>query len=381
MKVVIAPDSFKGALSAPEVAEAIASGLRRVFPDAECALLPVADGGEGTAAALASATGGELLAESVTGPLGEPVEARWALLGDGRTAVVELAEAAGLTLVPADRRDPRVTTTRGVGELLLAAARHPGVSRLLVGLGGSATNDGGAGILHALGFRLRTAAGEELPPGGAALAHLASVETTGMALPRALEVVIACDVDNPLAGPRGASAVFGPQKGATPDDVARLDAALAHYASKMAETTGRDVSAVPGAGAAGGAAAGLLWAFPEAQLRPGIDLVLDAVDFEARLRGADLVLTGEGRLDAQTLGGTVVAGVARRARAAGVPAVGAIVGGLAPDVDLGGLERRLGVAAVMPLAPGPCTLEESVAATRVWLADAAERAARWMRII
>jgi glycerate kinase len=382
MKVVIAPDSFKGAISAPDAARAIARGWERVFPDAECVRLPVADGGEGTAATLAAATGGTLHEVMVTGPLGDDgprAAARWALLGDRETAVVELAEAAGLTLVPPERRDPKHTTTRGVGELLRAAARYPGVRRVLVALGGSATNDGGAGILQALGVRLRDAAGNELPPGGAALARLASADASEAETLEGVEVVIACDVDNPLTGPRGASAVFGPQKGATPADVALLDSALAHYATVLEKAPHPWSRDTPGAGAAGGTAAGLLWAFPQAQLHPGIQIVLDATDFDRHVQGAALVLTGEGRLDAQTLGGKVVAGVARRAGAAtgGTVPVGAIVGAVAPDVDPALLARTLGVGAVIPLAPGPCTLEESVANAEPWLADAAERAARW----
>ncbi len=322
MKIVLAPDSFKGSLSAPDVAGAMAEGLRRVWPDALCVPLPVADGGEGTADALAAATGGKMFAATVTGPLGEPVAARWALLGDEAAAVVELAEAAGLTQISPERRDPKQTTTRGVGELLLRAARHPGVRRILVGLGGSATNDGGAGLLRALGVRLLDEAGRDLPEGGAALAGLASLDTSGLLLdPSAVEVVIACDVDNPLTGPRGASAVFGPQKGATAEDVPLLDAALAHYGAVLARA-GRAVADIPGAGAAGGTAAALLWLFPAATLRPGIEIVLDAVRFEEHLHEADLVLTGEGRLDAvEQLGGKVATGERRPARrAAGVPA-------------------------------------------------------------
>jgi glycerate kinase len=374
LKVLFAPDSFKGSLSAPEAARAMAEGWRRVWPSAECVLLPVADGGEGTLDALVTATGGRAVTKIVTGPLGEPVTARWGLLGDGETAVVELAEAAGLTLVPPARRDPKVTTTYGVGELLLSAATHPGVRRVIVGLGGSATNDGGAGILAALGMRFLDVQGQVLPPGGAALAELASLDRSGLRLdPAAVDLLIACDVDNPLTGPRGASAIFGPQKGATVEDVARLDAALANFARVASRVP------IPGSGAAGGAAFGLLYLFPEAVLRPGIGLVLDAVGFDRHLSGTDLVLTGEGRLDAQTLGGKTVAGVAARAKRAGVP-VGAVVGALGPDVDLIALAEKAGVDALMPLPPGPCALEEAMANAEAWLADATERAARWMRL-
>ncbi|MFM7320971.1 MAG: glycerate kinase, partial [Armatimonadota bacterium] len=278
--------------------------------------------------------------------------------------------AAGLGLVPQVRRDPATTTTFGVGELLLAAAEAPGIRHLIVGLGGSATNDGGAGILQAAGWRLLDAAGRVLPPGGAALAALDRIETGSPDPWRNLEsVVIACDVSNPLCGSDGASAVFGPQKGADPAAVARLDAALAHFA------TIAGAPSFPGAGAAGGAAYGLRLLFPEAHVRPGIEIVLDAVDFDARLRGADLVVTGEGRLDAQTGGGKAVSGVVARASRAGVPVV-AIVGGFDPSISPG----KLGLAAVLPSVPGPVGLVESIRNGADWIVDAAERAAHWVRL-
>jgi glycerate kinase len=433
MKILLAPDSFKGALSASRAAQAMADGLRRVWPDAEIVQLPIADGGEGTLDALVTATKGQTFTQTVTGPLGTSVSARWGLLGDGATAVVELAEAAGLTLVPADQRDPKTTTTYGVGELLHTALAYPGVRRVIVGLGGSATNDGGSGLLSALGMRFLDAQGDSLSPGGAPLANLATVDTSTLFLdPASLELLIACDVDNPLTGPRGASAIFGPQKGATPEDIMVLDAALERMAGVLeglveivrlapfplplppasgagvsnsdtpeasvmvisspsgtpapdAGGRGRGkganltISTKPGSGAAGGTAFGLLWLFPKATLQPGIDLILDAIGFEDHLRGADLVLTGEGRLDGQTLGGKAVAGVARRAHAADVP-VGALVGGIGADVDAARLAQEAGIHAVLPLAPGPCTLDESIANTAAWLTDAAERAARWMTL-
>lgn len=337
MKVLICPDSFKGALAAPEVASAVAAGWQRVFPAATLSLLPVADGGEGTLDVLLSATGGRRLSETVTGPLGAPVEAAWGLLPDN-TAVVELAQAAGLGLVPRERRDPKHTTTYGVGELLKHATRA--TDRLLVTLGGSATNDGGAGILEAFSYQPQ--------PG-----HT---------------VRIACDVDNPLTGPRGASAVFGPQKGATQSDIALLDARLETLRDRLG------LPEQPGDGAAGGAAYGLRWLFPGAQLMPGIDLVLDALNFERHCTGASLILTGEGRLDSQTLGGKVVAGIARRARPFGVPVV-ALVGSLSPEVT-GTLLADAGITAAFPLAPGPCSLTDAIENTTPWLADTAERLAR-----
>ena len=337
MKVLLCPDSFKGALSAPEVAAAMCTGWRRVFQNPLLVLLPLADGGEGTLDVLLSATGGEPFTESVTGPLGEPIEASWGLLPDG-TAVIELAQAAGLTLVPPDQRDPKRTTTRGVGELLRQAMRH--TNKLLITLGGSATNDGGAGILEVFDYQQQ--------PG--------------------YEVRIACDVDNPLTGPRGASKVFGPQKGATPGDVKLLDAALVRFTQVLGQPE------QPGDGAAGGAAYGLRWLFPGARLVPGIDLVLDALGFEAHCKGTNLILTGEGRLDSQTLGGKVVAGVARRAKAHGVPVI-ALVGSIGSDVT-GEALHTAGITATFPLAPGPCTLDESLRNTALWLADTSERVAR-----
>jgi glycerate kinase len=370
MKVLFAPDSFKGSLSAAEAAQAMASGWKRVFPDAQTLLLPVADGGEGTRAALIEATGGRNVSCTVTGPRGAAVEAAWGLLGDGRTAVVELADAAGLTLLTAEQRDPKVTTTYGVGELFRNAVSFPGVNRVIVGLGGSATNDAGAGLLAALGMRFWDGEGQELALGGAALSHLARVDRTGLFVePDAVEVLIACDVDNPLTGPRGASAIFGPQKGATPADVALLDAALERFATVMAFD-----ATTPGSGAAGGTAAGLLTLFPKARLAPGIDLVLDALHFETHLSHASLVVTGEGRLDGQTLGGKVVAGVGRRARDRQVPAL-AIVGSLTGDVSRTALREQAGMTAVLPATPRPCTLDEAMHNAALWLADAAERAA------
>ena len=246
MRIVIAPDSFKGSLSALAVAEAMERGARAVFPDAEVAKVPIADGGEGTVEALVAATRGRLEERTVRGPLGEPVRARWGVLGDGETAIIEMAAASGLPLVPKNRRDPRLTTTYGTGELVRAAL-DAGLSKLIVGIGGSATNDGGAGLARALGVLFLDATGAALPEGGAALARLARLDLTGLD-PRlaAAQVLVACDVDNPLTGPRGASAVYGPQKGATPEMVQELDRALEHYAAIAQAATGRDVAKLPG---------------------------------------------------------------------------------------------------------------------------------------
>ncbi len=358
MKILIAPDSFKGSLTAREAAHAMATGIRAVRPDAETVLLPLADGGEGTLDALVAATAGRWQAARVTGPRGEPVETAWGLLGpDGGTAVVEMAMAAGLTLVPAGQRDPHRTTTFGVGELLRLAGAS-GARRVVVGLGGSATNDGGAGAMQALGVRFLDAQGAPLPTplAGADLARLARIDATGLAFPPDVEVVIASDVTNPLLGPTGASHVYGPQKGADAATVAALDAALAHYARVIYRDLGVDVADLPGAGAAGGLGAGLM-AFLGARMHSGIDLVLDTVRFDEHLRHADWVLTGEGRIDAQTLHGKTIAGVLRRCRAASVPALA--FGGSVDDAASDALAAQ-GLVAAFPIVPGPMSLEEAM---------------------
>jgi glycerate kinase len=315
VRIVIAPDSFKGTLSADGAATAIAAGIARVLPGADLVLRPVADGGEGTVAAALRA-GYAARTASVTGPDGRPVEAAFAL--DGTTAVVELAAAAGLGLleVPA----PMTATTRGVGELLLAALES-GARRIVLGLGGSATTDGGAGMLQALGARLLDAAGDDIGPGGAGLATLARIDLAGLD-PRLPEtrIVVATDVDNPLTGPSGAAAVFAPQKGATPAEVALLDAALSRYASSLMHAVGAWVERRRGAGAAGGTAAGAM-AVLGAEVESGAAMVCDLVGLDAALDGADLVVTGEGAFDAQTLRGKAPSEVAARARSAGVPCV------------------------------------------------------------
>lgn len=370
MKIVVAPDSYKESLSALDVATEIEAGIKQALPDAEVVKVPVADGGEGTVQAMVDATGGRYESRSVIGPLGQPVSARFALLGDGATAVVEMAEASGLHLVTPDQRDPRVTTTFGTGELILAAL-DMGVTHLILGLGGSATNDGGAGMVQALGARLLDATGTPLPPGGAALAQLASIDIRDLDHRLGqLTVEVACDVDNPLCGPKGASAVFGPQKGASDDVVAELDAALAHYAECLLHQLGQDVAAVPGAGAAGGMGAAAL-AFLGATLRPGIEIVLDTVGLDEQLVGADLVITGEGRIDSQTIHGKTPMGVARRAKALDIPVIG-LAGSLSDDVDV---VHAHGIDAVFSVLPRPLTLEEALVNARPFLRQAARNVA------
>jgi len=371
MRIVIAPDSFKGSLSAAEAAAAMGRGTRAAFPDAEIVEVPMADGGEGTVDALVAGTGGRIITHTVTGPLGQTVEARFGLLGDGTTAALEMAAASGLLLVPKEQRDPRITTTYGTGELIRAAL-DLGVGRIVCGIGGSATNDGGAGMIQALGAKLLKADGTPVSPGGAGLLELDRIDLSGLD-PRLaqVELLIACDVDNPLCGPRGASAIYGPQKGATPEMIALLDKALGHMADIMARDVGRDVRNQSGAGAAGGLGAGFM-GYLNARLRPGIEVVMDAVRMETLLETADLVVTGEGRTDGQTLAGKVPMGVARRAARFGVPAV-VVSGAVTPDADA---LMTHNVAALLSIADGPITLDEAMAHAAELLERASARALR-----
>ena len=371
MKIVIAPQGFKAGLSGLEAAEAIARGVLAAVPDAETVLAPVADGGDGTLNALVDATGGQVFTSVVTGPLGQALEARWGVMGDGATAVIEMALASGLALVPQRRRNPRVTTTAGTGEILKEALDR-GYTRIIVGLGGSATNDGGAGMASALGARFLDASRSPLPSGGGALARLDRIETAG--LHPALEdatIIAATDVTNPLCGPDGASAVFGPQKGANPDMVRELDAALFNYARVVARDLGRDVSEQPGAGAAGGLGAGLM-AFTGATLQSGIDMVCEVLGFDEALQGADLVITGEGRADHSTIFNKAPVGVARHAQAHGVPTV-LLAGSLGP-----GHEELYdhGLAAVVCIADRPMSFEVSLSRSAELLEAATESALR-----
>ena len=371
MRIVISPDSYKGSVSALGVAQAMKRGIRRVFPDAEISLAPIADGGEGTVEALVTATGGEFCQTVVTGPLGEPVTAQWGILGDGVTAVIEMAAASGLPLVPPDRRDPRLTTTYGTGELMRAALDR-GLLRLIIGIGGSATNDGGAGMAEALGVRFLDGSGQSLAPGGAALARLATIDLRDLD-PRlqTTQIQVACDVDNPLCGPRGASAVYSPQKGATPTMVAELDGALRHYGGIAAQTFGCDVSDQPGAGAAGGLGAALLW-FANARLQPGIEIVIAATGLQELIRQADWVITGEGATDYQTAFGKAPVGIAKVAREYNVPVV-CLSGGLGRDYQA---VYASGIAAIASTTPRPMALDECLAAGPALIEDAAERLAR-----
>ena len=322
-KILLVPDSFKGTLSSRQVCQVMAGQLRRFFPQAQVKSIPVADGGEGSVEAFLAAAGGERRTRTVTGPFGEPVEAFYGILGDGRTAVIEMAACAGLPLAEG-RLNPERATTYGVGELLLAA-KEAGCTKAILGLGGSCTNDGGAGAAAALGAKFTRADGTAFIPTGGTLGEIAALDVSPVAQAlQGMELTAMCDIDNPLYGEAGAAVVFAPQKGADAAMVARLDAGLRHLGQVSARCLGRDFSHLPGAGAAGGLGFGMA-AFCGAQLRMGIDAVLDAVGFDSLLPGTDMVFTGEGKIDSQSARGKVVSGVAVRCRKAGVPVV-AVVG-------------------------------------------------------
>ena len=355
-RYLCAPDSFKESLTAMEAARAMAQGIENADHDAEVRCLPMADGGEGTARALVDATGGSMRAVPVHDPLGRPVEGHFGLLADGTTAVVETAEASGLALLEAKERNPLIASSYGTGELMLAAVRS-GAKRIIVGLGGSATNDAGAGLLQALGVRLLDKNGNDLAHGGAALANLTTIDISTMdpAL-KNVAITAACDVTNPLTGPTGASAVFGPQKGASKDDVATLDAALAHFAQVIDSQLGVAVNDVPGAGAAGGIGAALK-GFLNAEFRPGIAIVIEQSGLDAAAQWADVEFTGEGSIDFQTKFGKTPAGVAETAKRHGKPVI-AVAGHIGTGIDE---LHEVGIDAVFGIAPGAASLSELLA--------------------
>ncbi|EKZ5285434.1 glycerate kinase [Klebsiella aerogenes] len=356
MKIVIAPDSYKESLSALDVATAIETGFREIYPHAEYVKVPVADGGEGTVEAMVAATQGHIVQVSVTGPLGEPVNAFYGLSGDMRCAYIEMAAASGLESVPPTRRNPLLTTSWGTGELIRHAL-DAGVSQIIIGIGGSATNDGGAGMAQALGAKLLSAGQQQIAPGGGALETLARIDLSELD-PRlaGCRIDVACDVTNPLTGPQGASAVFGPQKGATAAMIERLDRGLQHFAQIIDRDLDIDVLSLEGGGAAGGMGAAL-YAFCGANLRPGIEIVTDALGLADLVADADLVITGEGRIDSQTIHGKVPVGVAKVAKRFNVPVIG-IAGSLTADV---GVVHQHGLDAVFSVLYSVCTLEEALA--------------------
>ena len=375
MKVVIAPQTFKGSISALDAAKAMGEGVRRVLTDAEIVLVPVADGGDGTLETLVEGSGGEIRTSEVTGPLGERITARWGAMGDANTAVIEMARTSGLALVPLEKRDPRATTTYGLGEAVRQAL-DAGFRRFIIGIGGSATNDAGAGMAQALGVRLLDWDGGNLDFGGAALSQLDGIDMSGLdARARESQFLVACDVSNPLTGPEGASAIYGPQKGATPEMVAQLDAALERFAQVVKRDIGADIDGVSGAGAAGGLGGGLI-AFLNGTLQSGVDIVLEAVGLEQQLDGADLVITGEGCLNYQTVYNKAPVGVARRAGARGIPVI-AISGSLGEGFSE---VHGHGIDAAAAITSAPMTLDEAFRQAPELVALATEEALRFMKV-
>jgi glycerate kinase len=375
MKIVIAPDSFKDSLSAQGVADAIALGLAQVWPDAQLIKCPMADGGEGTVESILAACEGEQRRTVVRGPLGATVEAAWGWLPQSHTAIIEMAEASGLQLVPVAQRDACISSTFGTGQLIRAAL-DAGAQRVILAIGGSATNDGGAGAMQALGVKLLDAQGQTLSPGGLALAQLASVDLSEID-PRLAKVRfdIAADVNNPLCGSHGASAIFGPQKGASPVQVEQLDRALGHFADHCATALNNDVRDEPGSGAAGGLGFAAK-AFLGAQFKAGVEVVAELVGLADAVAGADLVITGEGRFDAQTLRGKTPFGVARVAREHGVPVI--VIAGTLGDGYQALYEH--GVDAAFALASGPMTLDQACAEAPRLLRERATDIARVWRM-
>lgn len=359
MKIVIAPDSFKESLTAMQVAEAIEQGFRQIYPHADYLKLPMADGGEGTVESMVAATEGKIIPVTVTGPLGLPVDAFFGLTGKGDTAIIEMAAASGLHLVLPEKRNPLLTGTFGTGELILAALDR-GARKIIIGIGGSATNDGGAGMMQALGAKLCDVQGNEIGAGGAALAELSTLNLSLLDARLAeCDILVACDVDNPLCGKYGASAVFGPQKGATPEQVQQLDVALMHYGNLIERVSGKDVINVAGAGAAGGMGASLSGLL-NARLQPGVAIVTEALRLAEAVQGADLVITGEGRIDSQTIHGKTPIGVARVAKRFNVPVI-ALAGGMTPDY---GVVHRHGLDAVFSVLNRIQTLPEALEQAR-----------------
>ena len=377
MKVVIAIDSFKGSLSTFESGGAVSEALKIVYPDAEAVICPLADGGEGTVAAIVSATGGNLCKVRVCGPLGQTVTAEYGVIPEKKLAVIEMASAAGITLIASEERNPLLTTTYGVGEMILDAIRKHGCREFIIGIGGSATNDGGVGMLQALGFSFLDANGEEIQHGARGLADLATIRCNDAAPELAeCEFHIACDVTNPLCGVRGCSVVYGPQKGATPEMVDEMDACLARYAELTAAATGREVAQTPGVGAAGGLGYAFL-AYLNATLESGIELVMRTVDLEAQIKDADVVVTGEGRLDGQSCMGKAPIGVAKLAKRHSKTVI-AFAGCVTEDArDC----NAHGIDAFFPILQTPCSLEDAMRIENAYrnLKNTAEQAFRLIR--
>lgn len=376
MKIVIAPDSFKESMTALEAANAIEKGFKRIIPEADYVKVPMADGGEGTVQSLVDATHGEIIREKVTGPLGNLVEAFYGVSGDGQTAVIEMAAASGLHLVPKEKRNPMFTTTKGTGELILAAVSR-GVKHIIIGIGGSATNDGGAGMAQAVGVRLLDVKGNQIGLGAGELNKLHTIDTANLdGRLQEMNIEVACDVDNPLVGKQGASAIFGPQKGASPEMVETLDQHLSHFANVMKSDLEIDVAHIPGSGAAGGLGAGLL-AFLKADLKRGVDIVTEAVQLEKQLTDATLVITGEGKIDRQTIYGKTPIGVAKTAKQYDIPVIG-IAGSLGDHCDP---VYEHGIDALYSIVPGVVVLEDAMVHATYYTEKQAENIARMIRLL
>ncbi|HEA46898.1 MAG TPA: glycerate kinase [bacterium] len=375
MKIVIAPDSFKGNLSALEVANLIERGIRRVYSRAKIIKVPMADGGEGTVRSLVDATKGRIIRKEVTGPLEKRVKAFYGILGDKKTAVIEMASASGLPLVPKKKRNPLLTTTYGTGELIKAAL-DKGCRKIIVGIGGSATVDGGAGMAQALGARLWDKKGREIGFGGGTLGNLERIDVSKLdERIKKTEILVASDVDNPLIGSKGAARVYAPQKGATPSMVQRLEKNLKKYASIIKRDLKKDIKDIPGTGAAGGLGAGLI-AFLNAKIRLGVDIVIESVGLEKHLKDADLVITGEGKMDSQTIYGKTPIGVARLAKRYNIPVV-AIVGEIGEDAEV---VYKHGIDGIMTTTSYPMTRTQAIKKSSQLIPDASEQLIRLIKI-
>lgn len=374
MKILIAPDSFKGSATSRQAAEAIGKGVHVVFPNAELIEIPVADGGEGTVEALTDSLKGQIIIKKVKGPLGEVVEAEYGIL-PGNIAVIEMASASGLPLVPDNKRNPLITSTYGTGQLILDSIER-GCREIILGIGGSATNDGGTGMARALGFCFLDSSGKELPEGGGSLIDLADIDDSGMDK-RIVETnfLIACDVTNPLIGPEGASNIYGAQKGASPDDIKHLDSGLGRLAEIVNSKYCRANENLPGAGAAGGLGYGLV-EFCGGELRSGIEIVLDLIKFDDYLNGVDLVISGEGRIDGQSIYGKVPVGIAGRAKKKDIPVL-VVVGAIGSEIDA---VYAHGIDAVMSSVNKAMSLEEAMSRSYELLIDSSSRAMRMIKI-
>lgn len=355
MKIVLAPDSFKESMTAKEVCQEIEKGLKKILKNIECISVPMADGGEGTTQSLVDATNGEFFTIDVTGPLGDIVKARFGILGDKKTAIIEMAQASGLELVPREKRNPMITTTYGTGELIKKALEK-GVSTILIGIGGSATNDGGAGMFQALGGKLLDKNGNDIGFGGGELSKLDRIDISNLdSRIKDVEIIVACDVQNPLTGKNGASHIFGKQKGANEEEREILDKNLKNFAEIIRKDIGKDVENIAGAGAAGGLGAGLM-AFLSAKLKKGVEIVIEYSELEKKIQGADLVITGEGSIDGQTRFGKTPYGVAKTAQKYDIPVI-ALAGNIGKDIET---LYEHGFTAILPILTKVESLDEAI---------------------